>query len=269
MYCRYFGFSEKPFKATPDPKFLFLSEFHEEALRTIVCGIHERSGILSITGEVGTGKTTVLYAAQNWLSAGTRCAFIPNYALGFDDLLMLILSELDLARIGEKISKIEAIDRLKRFAAEQYAMGGTLAVLIDEAQNLRRDDLERVRLLSNLETRSEKLVQFVLCGQPELDHKLDAPDLRQLKQRICRRIRLKALGPVTTGEYLQHRLGLVSRLNGDFFDPATAKELWKSSEGIPRRINILCDNALRIAFERKVKRLNPSIITDAVSELGW
>jgi general secretion pathway protein A len=269
MYCRFFGFSEKPFKATPDPRFLFLSENHEEALRAIICGIHERAGVLSMTGEVGTGKTTVLRAAQDWLGGNTRTAYVSNFALEFDDLLTSVLAELDLAKTGEKISRAEAVDRLKHFCLGQFSLGGTVALVIDEAQNLAAGDLERLRLLSNLETSREKLVQIILSGQPELDRRLDAPGLRQLKQRLWRRIRIKALDRDATSAYLRHRLKVVGGANGALLDAAASEEIWRHTAGVPRKINVLCDNSLRSAFERNVRRLNPGIIRSVARELGW
>jgi len=269
MYCDFFGFTERPFKPSPDPRFLYLSPSHEEALRAIIFGIHERLGIMCITGEVGTGKTTVLNTALHWLSGNTRIAFVPNYGLQFDDLLVLVLSELKIAKLNENVSKIDALDKLKQFSIEQVSIGGTVALIVDEAQNLSKADLEQVRLLSNIETPSDKLVQIILSGQPELDHKLEDPDLRQLKQRIYRRFHILALNPEQTFEYIRHRLQLASRLNGNFFDASTSDEIWLHTEGIPRKINILCDNVLRIAFERKLKALDPTIVSAAAFELHW
>jgi general secretion pathway protein A len=226
MYCEFFGFSERPFKPSPDPSFLYLSPCHEEALRGIICGIYERQGLLSITGEVGTGKTTVLYTALHWLSEKTRTAFVPNYNLQFGDLLLLILSELKIATLSERSSKLEGLDKLKTFAIEQMSAGYTVAIIVDEAQNLSKDDLENVRLLSNLETPSNKLLQIILSGQPELDQKLEDPNLRQIKQRLFRRFHIEPLSPDLTSEYIKHRMRLVSDGNGDLFDRSICDEIW-------------------------------------------
>ncbi len=269
MYTDFFGFVEKPFNPSPDPKFLYLSPYHEEALKGIIYGIHERLGIFSVTGEVGTGKTTVLYTALHWLSESTRIAFLTNCKLEFDDLLRMILSELNIANLNDRLSKIEALEKLKQFSMEQLSIGGTVALIVDEAQNLSKEDLEQVRLLSNIETPSDKLVQIILTGQPELDQKLEDSDLRQLKQRIYRRFHLKTLDPDQTYDYIRHRLKLVSCLNGDFFNASTTDEVWLHTEGVPRKINILCDNVLRMAFERKLRVLDPALVSAAACELHW
>jgi len=269
MYCEFFGFTERPFKPSPDPSFLYLSPCHEEALRGIICGIYERQGLLSITGEVGTGKTTVLYTALHWLSEKTRTAFVPNYNLQFGDLLVLVLSELKIGSISEKYSKLEALDKLKSFAFEQLSAGGTVAIIVDEAQNLNKEDLENVRLLSNLETPSNKLLQIILSGQPELDQKLEDSELRQIKQRLFRRFHIEPLTPDLTFEYINYRVKLVSDGNRVLFDRAISDEVWLYTEGVPRKINTLCANALRIAFEKRAPVLDAALLADAAAELHW
>jgi len=269
MYCSFFGLTAKPFTASPDPRFLYLSRCHEEALRAIICAINDRLGLISVTGEVGTGKTTVLHSALNWLSTNTRTAFVQNYALEFEDILILILSELKIATLDEKSPKIVALEKLKQFAMEQFKFGGTVAIIVDEAQNLSKEDLENVRLLSNLETPSDKLLQIILSGQPELDRKLEDPALRQLKQRLFRRFHIHALDPKETHEYINHRLKLASGKNGFVLNGTITDEIWLYTEGVPRKINILCSNALRIAFERKIRALDVTIVLTAASELNW
>ena len=180
MYCDYFGFSEKPFNITPDPSFLYLSPGHEELLTSIVYGIQERKGFIVVVGDVGTGKTTILNTALQWLSQKTKAAYVCNYDMNFEDLLAQALFELDLAKTDAKLSKVAALQCLSKFAQKQLSEGGNVAIIVDEAQNLNFRAMENLRLLSNMETPKHKLVQIVLCGQPELDARLDQPELEQL-----------------------------------------------------------------------------------------
>ena len=175
MYCDYYGFAEEPFDITPDPSFLYLSPGHEEVLTSIVYGIQGRRGLMAVIGEVGTGKTTILNTALEWLSKKTKVAYVISFDLSFDDLLTMALVKLDLATTDQTLSKMDALNRLNEFALQQLADGGNVAFIVDEAQNLSWRSLENLRLLSNLETPKHKLVQIVLSGQPELAVKLDQP----------------------------------------------------------------------------------------------
>jgi general secretion pathway protein A len=269
MYCKFFGFSEKPFSITPDPKYLYLSPIHEELLTSLVYGIQERLGVISVVGEVGTGKTVILNTAFDWLSSKTRLAYMFNFDLNFEDLIIMTLVELGLAESSDALSKIEAIKRLKEFALEQLLVGGTVAIIVDEAQNLSRQDMENLRLLSNLETRTHKLIQIVLAGQPELDHKLDSSELRQLKQRICLRRCIHPLNEKETFEYIQHRLSVADYNGHELFESEARDMLWKFTGGVPRKINILCDNALRICSSRKSYKIEAPDVVAAAKELRW
>jgi len=194
MYCQFFGFAEKPFDVTPDPKFLYLSPGHREILAALIYGIRERRGFITIVGEVGTGKTTLLNTVLGLLDGKTYVASIFNTDVTFDEMLTWILVDLGLAKSEETVTKVQALFRLREFAIRQLSTGGNVVILVDEAQHLDRSVMENLRLLSNLETRKHKLIQIVLAGQPELDVKLSQPELRQLAQRINLRRYITPLG---------------------------------------------------------------------------
>jgi general secretion pathway protein A len=269
MYTEFFGLTETPFGFSPDPSFLYLSPDHEEALRTIVCGVNERAGLIAIFGEAGTGKTTMLKTATGWLAPGTRVAFIGNFHLVFEDLLLLVLTQLGVLESDGIPVKDATPQRLRQVATEQLSNGGNFVLMVDEAERLNGDDLENLRLLSNLETSAHKLLQIVLSGQPELEKRLEDPVLSQLKQRINRRCLIKRLSQHETHNYIRHRLAIAGHSGPDFFDSHAHEAIWVYSDGIPRKINILCHNTLRITFERNVKLPTASIVTDAATELNW
>ena len=269
MYCHFFGFSERPFSITPDPKYLYLSPIHEELLTALVYGIQERLGVISIVGEVGTGKTTILNTAFDWLSSKTKLVYIFNFDLKFEDLIVMMLVELGIAKISDRLPKIQAIKLLKEFALEQLLAGGTVALIVDEAQNLNRQDMENLRLLSNLETRTHKLIQIVLSGQPELDHKLDRSELRQLKQRISLRRSIHPLNEKETFAYIQHRLAVANYNGHELFASDARDMIWTFTGGVPRKINILCDNALRICSSRMLNKITAAVEEAAARELRW
>ena len=269
MYCDYFGFSEKPFNITPDPNFLYLSPVHEELLTSIVYGIQERKGLVVVVGEVGTGKTTMLNTALEWLSRKTKAAYVCNYDMNFEELLAVALFELDLAKTGDKLSKVEALRCLNEFARKQLSQGGNVAIIVDEAQNLDFKSMENLRLLSNMETPKHKLIQIVLCGQPELDAKLDLPELVQLKQRVSIRRRIQPLSEAETYEYVQHRLEVAKHPGSALFETQALEHIWEYTAGVPRKINILCDNALMIAFKGKATTINQALIKEALKDLRW
>ena len=269
MYCNHYGFTEKPFDVTPDPRFLFLSGRHQETLASIIYGIKERRGFITVIGEVGTGKTTLLNAAMDRLDEKTRVAFIFNTDVTFDQMLNMALYEWGLTNNIEKLSKVEAIQRLNRFAIEQLTKGGNVVLIVDEAQNLDHRVMENLRLLSNLETRRHKLIQIVLCGQPELDTKLCRHELRQLTQRINLWGYIFPLNEKDTYAYLQHRLKVVQESGAFPFDPKAKKLIWNYSKGVPRKINILCDNAFLIGYALKMKKINGAIMREAAQDLKW
>ena len=269
MYCTYYKFSEKPFDVTPDPRFLYLTEGHRETLASLIYGIRERRGFITVIGEVGTGKTTLLNAALDRMDEKTRVAFIFNTDVTFDQMLLMALYEWGLTKPKEKLSKVNAVQRLNHFAIEQMAMGGNVVLIVDEAQNLDNRTMENLRLLSNLETRRHKLVQIVLSGQPELDTKLGRYELRQLAQRISLRRYVFPLDEKDTYAYLRHRLKVAKYKNSSPFTDKAQKLIWEYSGGVPRKINILCDNAFLIGYGLKKKKINDSLVKEAAQDLKW
>jgi type II secretory pathway predicted ATPase ExeA len=269
MYCEFYGFSEKPFEVTPDPQFLYLTANHQEILAALVYGINERRGFITIVGEVGTGKTTLLKAALDRLNQNTKTAFIFNTDLSFENILTMALFDLGLARLEDDLPKTETIHRLNQFANKQLSGGGNVALIIDEGQNLNYRSLEKLRLLSNLETSKHKLVQIVLSGQPELDTNLRKPGLRQLAQRISLKRYVTPLSKSDTYEYIQHRLSVVKFKGQSLFSNRAKDLIWQYTGGIPRKINVLCDNALLIGYGLGNKQLTDTIIKEAIKDLTW
>ncbi len=269
MYCPYYKFSEKPFDVTPDPRFLYLTDEHRETLASIVYGIRERRGFITIIGEVGTGKTTLLNAAMDRMDERTRVAFIFNTDVTFDQMLNMALYEWGLIKDNETVSKVDAIQRLNRFAIEQLRIGGNVVLIVDEAQNLDYSVMENLRLLSNLETRRHKLIQIVLSGQPELYLKLSRHELRQLAQRISLKRYVSPLDEKDTYAYLQHRLKVVQDTGTFPFTPEAQKLIWEYSKGVPRKINILCDNAFLIGYAQEMKTITDAVVWEAVQDLEW
>jgi len=248
MYCKFFGFSEKPFDVTPQPRFLYLSSAHREALASILYGLR---------------------ATLDQLDEKTRVAVIINPELRFIDILALILNELGLSRPKEKILKVQALHRLNQFAIRQLAQNGNVVLMVDEAQHLSSNAMENLRLLSNLESRERKLIQIVLIGQPELDVKLSRHDMRQLAQRISLRRYIMPLSRKETCEYIKYRLQVAGYGRRRFFSDRALTLIWKFSRGVPRRINILCDNALLIAYARNKKKIKASVMKEAVKDLSY
>lgn len=265
MYNAYFGFREKPFNVTPDPRFFYANPIYQEAYASLVYGIKERKGFIMLTGEVGTGKTTLLRRLMNNMEATARFVFFYNTTLTFEELVTFVCEELGLeTKGGERLKKIQA---LNEFLIEQLKKDGTVVLLIDEAQNLADDALENLRLLSNLETSSEKLLQIVLVGQPEMEAKLDQPGLRQIKQRIAVRYRLDHLRAREVGPYIEHRLQLVGYQGPSLFASDAIERIASYSNGVPRLINIICDNTLLIAYGGSNKTVNGKMVEEAARDL--
>lgn len=265
MYKAHFGLTEKPFTLTPNPRFLFLSQTHQEALAHLFYGLENRVGFIAVTGEVGTGKTTILRSLLNQLDEERyRLALVFNPCLTPLDLLRGINREFGL--VGADCSRFALIEELNRFLLEENRSGRTPVLVIDEAQNLTPEVLEQIRLLSNLEIDSDKLVQIVLVGQPELEKLLGRFDLRQLAQRITVRCRLKPLNYDEIHAYVRHRLE-VAGFYGELFDSAALAVVSRWTQGLPRLINAVCDRALLCAYAGNEYRVSEASVHQAVSEL--
>ncbi|HNX91355.1 MAG TPA: AAA family ATPase, partial [Candidatus Omnitrophota bacterium] len=253
MYLDFFKLKENPFNITSDPDFLYLSETHREALNHLMYGINERKGFIEITGEIGSGKTTICRAMLNSLPQVTKTSVIFNSSLPEIQLLEAIL--LDFGLTPERRSKVMFFKALNSFLLEQLALNNNVILVIDEAQNLKNTALETIRMLSNLETEKEKLMQIILIGQPELRDKLNSPDLRQLKQRISVSFHLNALSPDEVKEYIAHRLRIAGSGYNIFFEDAALDLVAGYSKGIPRVINTICDKALLMGYACNTNRL--------------
>jgi general secretion pathway protein A len=268
MYCNHFGFSEKPFDVTPDPKFLYLSPNYQEILASVIYGIQQRRGFISIIGEVGTGKTMLINAVLEKLGEEIKVAFIFNTDMTFKQLLVMVLMEFGLVESMKSLTKADALYKLNQFAIDQFSKGGNVVLIVDEAQNLSKNSLENLRLLSNIETPKHKLVQIVLSGQPELALKLSKPELRQLSQRISLKRYPLPFDEEQTYQYIAHRLSIANYRGSPLFDGNTLKLIWEHSKGTPRKINILCDNALLIGYALGKKSIEKSILLEAIRDLS-
>jgi len=248
MYTSFFGLNEKPFSITPDPRYLFMSARHGEALAHLVYGVTESGGFIQLTGEVGTGKTMLVRTLLlNRMPANANVAVVLNPQLSAREFLVSICEELGVA-VPEDRSSIKAlIDTLNRHLLETHADGRRTILVVDEAQNLAPDVLEEVRLLTNLETAKQKLLQIILVGQEELRDLLERNDLRQLAQRITGRYHLEPLSRDETADYIEHRLKVAGAL-GEVFDAGAKREVFRQSQGVPRLINVICDRALLGAY---------------------
>ena len=264
MYTEFFGFTDKPFNVTPDPKYLYLSSSHQEALASMIYGIRERRGFVSIIGEVGTGKTTLLHTLFNELDKDIATVFIFNTRINFNQLLHNILIELELTPISN--NKSELLHQLNDHLIKKLSLGENVALIIDEAQNLPSTVLEELRMLSNLETARDKLLQILLVGQPELDTKLRSPHLRQLKQRIGINCYLTPLNHEERKKYILHRLTIAASKDDNIFSDKAIELICKHSRGIPRIINILCDNALLSAYGKETRRIDTDIVEEIISD---
>lgn len=270
MYNAFFGFAGNPFNLSPDPAFLYRSPQHEEALANLIYGVRTRKGFIALTGEVGTGKTTMLECLRDYLDEeGSQFAFLFNSRLTVDQFFEMIAYDLDLR--CPKNSKTETLFALNQLLLQESAAGRTVVLIVDEAHDLDWDVLEEIRMLGNLENRTGKLLQIVLAGQPELDRKLDAPRLRQLKQRIVLRFNLKPFELPETLDYIRSRMAKAGMEQQSVFPPDLLAEVHVRSQGIPRVINTLCDNLLLTAFamERKVVTAEMLDEVSADMRLEW
>jgi len=268
MYAAYFGLKENPFNLSPEPRYLFLSEQHRDALNCLIYGIKEKKGFVLISGGIGTGKTTICRTFLNFLDNSLETALIFNTAVSDIELLETVVREYGITIKKKLKTKKIYIDALNNFLLGNYAAGKNAVLLIDEAQNLSYGALEQVRMLSNLETEQEKLIQIVLIGQQELNNTLMMPALRQLNERITVRYDLKPLSPPEVREYIEHRLKVADGPGKVQFMKGAYTLIYNFTEGIPRRINALCDRALLIAYTKNVSRIDRKIVSLAVEDIG-
>jgi type II secretory pathway predicted ATPase ExeA len=267
IYTSHFRLSEAPFNITPDPSFLYLSASHREGLAQLIYGINARRGFIVLTGEVGTGKTTLLQALLRQLTDGTQTALIFSTITSSTDLFRYVCEEFKLVEPMQGLKDAhDYIYLLNEFLLQKYRDGENAALIIDEAQNLSAEVLESIRLLSNFETTKDKLLQILLVGQPELTERLNTPQLRQLKQRVTLRHHLRPLSLSECHEYIANRLKLVG---GDpkIFLPNTVTEVHGFSGGIPRLINVICDNAMINAYALGRKDIEPVLIHEVAADL--
>jgi len=268
MYAAYFGLKENPFNLLPEPRYLFLSEQHRDALNCLIYGIKEKKGFVLISGGIGLGKTTICRSLLGSLDDSVETALIFNTAVSDIELLETIVKEYGIKIKNKSKTKKIYIDALNNFLLGNYAAGKNAVLLIDEAQNLSHGVLEQIRMLSNLETETEKLIQIILIGQPELANTLMLPALRQLNERITVRYDLKPLSPAEVREYIQYRL-MVAQCPGLLkFTKGAFNLIYKFAEGIPRRINALCDRALLIAYAKNTSKIDRKIVKLAVHDIG-
>lgn len=268
MYYQYFGLQEEPFSIAPNPRYLYMSARHKEALAHLLYGVGVGGGFVLLTGEVGTGKTTVSRCLLNQLPENTDVAFILNPYLNATELLATICDELGIKDIQNKESLKHLTECLSRFLLENHAKGRNTILLIDEAQHLQFEALEQIRLLTNLETNTKKLLQIIFVGQPELQTLLAKPSLRQLAQRITARFHIHPLNLAETHGYILHRLQVAGLpANQNLFSSPTIKQVYKISGGIPRLINVLCDRALLGTYAQNKSKVDRATLKQAALEV--
>ncbi|HYK60369.1 MAG TPA: AAA family ATPase [Bryobacteraceae bacterium] len=266
MYNAFFGFSESPFNLSPDPSFLYRSPQHEEALANLIYGVQGRKGFIVLAGEVGTGKTTMLECLLDYVdSQRLEYAYIFNSRINSDQFLEMIAYDFGLN--CKRTSKTEVLFALNAFLIEQSRQGRTAVLIVDEAHNLEWEVLEEIRLLGNMENRQGKLLQIILAGQPELDRKLDAPNMRQLKQRILLRCNLEPFSLRDALSYIESRLQRVGMLNQTVFPEELMVEIHMRTQGIPRLMNGVCDNLLLTAFAMERKSCDLEMLDEVCRDL--
>lgn len=264
MYEKYYGFTEKPFNMTPDSRFFYASPKHEEALNCLLLAISERNGFVVITGEIGSGKTTVCRTLINRLDHTTKVALVLNTHLGKKELLTTILEDLSIEY--RSTSKTHLISALNKYLLEQASKDINVVLIIDEAQNLTPSVIEEIRMLSNLETEREKLIQIVLMGQPELKQKLALPRLEQFRQRIVFHYHIAPLSKDETDGYIKHRLKKAGNEPADIFTAEAIDQIYEYSKGVPRLINGICHNSLISGLVYETKRIPKEIVLEAIKE---
>ncbi|RKY31893.1 MAG: ATPase [Candidatus Omnitrophota bacterium] len=266
MYTKFYGLNERPFNVTSDPAFFYLSRKHQEALAHLYYGISQRKGILVVTGEIGTGKTTLCRFFLNKISENIKTAFILNTFFSTNELLEAIVKDFGIT--AWQRSSLSFINELNKFLLKESRNGNNVVLIIDEAQNLSEEQLEQVRLLSNLETEKDKLIQIVLSGQPELHQKLNLHSLRQLNQRIMVRYHISSLEEDEVRSYIEHRLQIAGSSNELHFNDEAVSKITSFSKGVPRLINILCDRALLAGFVEEKHTIDLPIVDKCIREIN-
>ncbi len=264
MYNNFYGFKENPFNLTPNSKFFFASHKHSEALDSLVYSINQRKGFVVITGEIGSGKTTVCRTLLSRLDRHTQVALITNTNLNSKDLLMMVLEDLGIEFSNGSKSKL--LSQLNTYLIDQIKQDNNVVLIIDEAQNLKPAVLEEIRMLSNLETETEKLIQIILLGQPELKQKLALSQLEQLRQRVAVYFHLSPLTEGETKEYVQHRLKIASGTDHQYMTEEALQLIFKFSNGVPRLINQICDNAFLTGYVAEATVIDEQIMKEVIGE---
>jgi putative secretion ATPase (PEP-CTERM system associated) len=267
MYEAFYGLKENPFGTTPDPRYLYKSGAHREALAYLAHGIFLKKGFLALTGEVGVGKTTVVRAFVQTFLPCLEVSFVINTRVDFREMLFMLLTDFGLEIKSD--SKVGMLSQLNEFLISRYAASQNPVLVIDEAQNLSPDVLEELRMLSNLETNQQKLIQIVLVGQPELGHILQRDDLRQLRQRIPGVCQMKLLSRDEVYRYIRYRLAVAGLSNGQLvFSESSIDEIFDYSMGTPRLINMLCDRVLLRGYLQKTRAIEAAMVEAGARELG-
>ena len=264
---QFFGFSEDPFNLTPDPRFLYMAVGHYETLSSMISGIKERKGITMISGEVGTGKTTLIYALLNELSEKIKTAFVFYTKISFEDLLRSILTDLEVPVSGKNLTTL--LVTFRQYIKERIIRDETVAIVIDEAQHIELGVMENLFRLCSEESSIAHAVQILLVGQPELEAKMDSQEMEAFKNRVAVRNRLRPLNQKESEEYIDHRLKVVGSSSSKVFTPQAIDRISKFSNGIPRVINILCDRALLTGYAESNKKVDEAIAKDTVKELRY
>jgi len=265
MYCQFYGLKERPFNVTSDPAFFFSSKKHKEAISHLLYGVSQRKGIILLTGEIGTGKTTICRFFLNHVAKNIKTAFILNPAFSETQLLESIIK--DFGIFPKNKSKLDMVWELNNFLLRESTAGNNLVLIVDEAQNLQPNLLEQIRLLSNLETEKDKLLQVILVGQPELNNRINLYDLRQLRQRIMVRYHIGPLDNDEIKSYINHRLEIAGSAGKIKFSNEAIDSISRFSGGIPRLINMICDRALLAGFVAETNHVDSNIIKRCLGEL--
>jgi len=267
MYASYYKLKKEPFHITPDPEFLFLSPSHKEALGSIIYGVGHKKGFVQITGEVGVGKTTILRSYLETVDrGGLKIIYIFNSNVSYQCLLKTILRELEIPDLTDEV--VEMVNQLHFRLIEEYKKGITVVLIIDEAQNMPVETLENIRMLSNLETSTDKLFQIIFSGQPEFEKKLERRELRQLKQRIAVKATILPLSEKESRDYILHRLTKVGSGTATLFTDGALRRIVKEAHGIPRLINILCENAFITAMGYREGRVTTKIAKEVIADFA-